>query len=172
MTLLRINRFILVSFCLLATCITSLCFAGDDASGDVHRKLDLSAKYKLYSLTKADHQWINSLIKNLHYQADVMLFSLTDLPLESMGAQIEGKVYQSLEDTELFYVSDTDVMLKIGEKHPFSPGVGGFSMHADNTKQFIVCLHCLSGGVLVRHSTPVSKGIVEWYGRKVDRLAH
>jgi len=156
--------------CLLGLGFSSISYAGDDASGTIPRKVDLSKTFNRYQLTQADKQWAASLVKNFDYQSDVMFFVQTDLPMESDGCQLQGKIYQSLQDAELFYVAEGDTMLKIGEKHPFSPAVGGFSMHAPDSKHFIACLNCLSGGVLLRNSSPVEKGMVAWHGRDWNRL--
>ncbi len=166
-----INKKIFVLCLVTLGCLFSYSvFAGDDASGDIPVKLDLSLAHKNYQLTDKDKEWVASLVKNLNYQGKVMFFVQTDLPLESDACTLSGKVYQSLDDKTLYYVAEGDVMLKIGEKHPFSPGVGGFSMHAPESKQFIACLNCLSGGVLLRNSSKVIRGLVTWYGRDWNRL--
>ncbi|MDQ7051284.1 MAG: hypothetical protein Q9M92_17855 [Enterobacterales bacterium] len=150
--------------------VSSIVMAGDDASGNIPRQVDLSLTHKNYQLTEADRVWVATLVKNFNYQGKIMLFVQTDLPLESNACSLSGKVYQNLNDETLYYVAEGDVMLKIGEKHPFSRGVGGFSMHAPKSKHFIACLNCLSGGVLVRNSSEVTKGSVTWYGRDWNRL--
>jgi len=165
-----LNRFNLLIILMLMISPSAFVFAGDDASGTIPRKVDLSLAHKNYQLTEEDQAWIDSLVKNFNYQGKVMLFVQTDLPLESNACSLSGKVYQSLEDESLYYVAEGDVMLKIGEKHPFSPAVGGFSMHAPDSKHFIACLNCLSGGVLVRNSSEVTKGVVTWKGMDWNRL--
>ncbi len=145
-------------------------FAGDDASGDVPRKMDLSVEYTPYEMKETDRNWSQSLVSNFKYKGKVVHFVKTNIPLVSNKETIEGRIYQSVENPDVFYVAEGDLMFKIGNQHPYSPGVGGFSMHAPKSKNFIVCLNCLQGGVPALKSSKVIKGIVNWQGTKWSRL--
>ncbi len=70
---------------------------------------------------------------------------------------------ESTELPEFFYVVNSDAILKLNTKWAYSPGVGGFSMHAPKSRRFIVCLN-LGGGVPFLSSSPVKKGVVTWNG--------
>jgi hypothetical protein len=62
-------------------------------------------------------------------------------------------------------------MLKVGTMWAYNPGVGGFSMHAPKSRNFIVCFNFVEGGVPFLSSSPVRKGIVTWKGHDDwDRL--
>jgi len=129
---------------LLATVCAS---AGDYASGPISYAVDVSEPYSKYSITDKDIKWSNSLAKNLKYKGKVIHFERTSLLLFKNGSSIKGSVYHAKEAPNYFYVVNGDAMLKIGNKVPYSPGAGGFSMHAKKTRDFIVCLSCLTGGV-------------------------
>jgi hypothetical protein len=77
---------------------------------------------------------------------------------------VEGAVYQSVEKRDFFYVLEGDVMLRLGKQWAYSPGVGGFSMHAPKSRKFIVSLNFVEGGVPFLSSSIVKKGIVYWDG--------
>jgi hypothetical protein len=70
---------------------------------------------------------------------------------------------------EYFYVVNGDAMLKLDTKWAYSPGVGGFSMHAPKSLNFIVCLN-LDGGVPFLSSSPIQKGKVTWNGHDFNRF--
>jgi len=145
-------------------------YAGDDASGDIIREMDLSYNYTLYAMTELDHKWSRSLVSNFKYKGTVIHFVQTNIPLLSNNKTIIGRIYKSIEKPEMYYVSEGDLMFKIGNKLPYSPGVGGFSMHTPKSKEFIVCLNCLQGGVPVLKGSNVIKGINKWQGTKWNRL--
>jgi hypothetical protein len=84
---------------------------------------------------------------------------------------IQGVVYQALEKPDVFYVVNSDAMLKLGTTWAYNPGVGGFSMHALKSRNFIVCFNFVEGGVPFLSSSPVRKAIVTWKGHDDwDRL--
>lgn len=145
-------------------------FAGNDASGDIPREMDLAASFTRYELQEKDSKWSKSLVKNLNYQGEVNHFVRTNISLLSNGQAVKGRVYQSVEKPDFFYVAEGDLMFKIGEPHPYSPGVSGFSMHSPESKNYIVCLNCFAGGVVARNSTWVVKGNMKWQGTKWNRL--
>jgi len=88
----------------------------------------------------------------------------TSLPLKVGNRLVEGAVYQSVEKRDFFYVVDGDVMLRLGKQWAYDPGVGGFSMHAPKSRNFIVSLNFVEGGVPFLSSSIVKKGIVYWDG--------
>ena len=88
----------------------------------------------------------------------------TSLPLKVGNRLVEGAVYQSVEKRDFFYVLEGDVMLRLGKQWAYSPGVGGFSMHAPKSRKFIVSLNFVEGGVPFLSSSIVKKGIVYWDG--------
>jgi len=156
-------------------CVVSLgvicAFAGDDASGSIPYSVDLSAPYSRHELSAEDRQWGASLVANLGYDGKVVYFVRTTLPLQVDKATVTGEVYQAIESPDWFYVVPGDAMLKIGTRFVASPGVGGFSMHAPRSRDFIVCLNCGPGGVPFLSSTKVSKGLVTWGGDSWDRFS-
>ncbi len=135
------------SWFLIALLSSAYVSAGDYASGPISYTVDLSEPYSKYSITDKDKQWSNSLVKNLKYKGKVIHFEQTTLVLHKNGAPINGSVYQAKEAPNYYYVVNGDAMLKIGNKVPYSPGTGGFSMHATKSRKFIVCLNCLTAGV-------------------------
>jgi|SRR6185503_379955 len=156
---------------LLALLLPPLCaLAGDDASGPIAYKLDLGRSFSSYVITDRDRAWATSLTTRLKYEGEVIFFVRTDLPLEVDGTAVQGLVYHGIEMPEYFYVVPGDAMLKIGTQWPYSPGVGGFSMHAPPSKNFIACLHCNAGGVPFLSSSPVIEGLVSWGGRNYRRF--
>ncbi len=132
---------------IIALLFSAYASAGDNASGPILYTIDLSAPYSKYLITDKDKQWSDSLIKNLKYKGKVIHFEQTSLVLLQNGTPIKGSVYQAKEAPNYYYVINGDAMLKIGDKVPYSPGVGGFSMHAKESRKFIACLNCLTGGV-------------------------
>lgn len=94
----------------------------------------------------------------------------TSLPLQVGSRILHGDVYQAVEKPDAFYISSTDAVLRIGTRWAYNPGVGGFSMYAPRSRNFIVCLN-FDGGVPFLSSSPVQKGIVTWKGHDDwDRL--
>ena len=73
------------------------------------------------------------------------------------SSNVLGAIYQAVEKPEFFYVVNTDTMLKIGSQWAYSPGVGGFSMHAPKSRDFIVSLNFVSGGVPFLSSSAVTR---------------
>jgi hypothetical protein len=101
----------------------------------------------------------------LRYQGTIVYFLRTSLVVTVGNADVSGDVYQRFDRPDQFYVVSGDVMLIVGEPHPFNPGVGGLSMHAPKSKHFIACLNCQVEGVPVLASSAVTLGPVEWKGR-------
>ena len=158
-------------FCLLLILLfSSPGFAGDDASGDIPREVDFGATFTRYEIIDKDETWSRSLVGNFKYKGKVVHFVRTSIPILSNGKVIEGRVYQSVEKSDMFYIAEGDLMFKMSSSHPYSPGVGGFSMHSPKSKNFIVCLNCLGGGVPALSSSKVIIGRVKWKGTKWNRL--
>ncbi|MGB0038322.1 MAG: hypothetical protein WBQ00_05435 [Terriglobales bacterium] len=151
--------------------IGRLAYAGDDASGNVPFRLDLSQPFTTYAMTVQDKLWSTTLAARFVYEGSVLHFVRTSLPLEMGDKTIEGAVYQAVEKPDVFYVTSGDAMLKLGSRWAYNPGVGGFSMHAPKSRNFIVCFHFVSGGVPFLSSSQVIKGLVTWNGHDDwDRL--
>jgi hypothetical protein len=149
---------------LLIPLLASFAIAGDDASGSVPYRLDLSQHFTTHSLTAADRSWGENLAKKFKYKGRVTHFVRTSLPLQIGERKVQGAVYQCIEDADLFYVLEGDAILKIGARWPYNPGVGGFSIHAPKTKDFIVVLNFAREGVPFLSSSPVVRAAVEWKG--------
>src|ERR1700680_4232573 len=139
-------------------------YAGDDASGPIQYSTDLSQPFTTYVMSDKDKEWSQSLVRGLKYTGSVVRFVRTSLPLTVDNSTIRGAVYQAVERPEFFYVVNSDAMLKLNHKWAYSPGVGGFSMHAPKSLNFIVCLN-LNGGVPFLSSSPVQKRKVTWKGK-------
>jgi len=162
------NKFFLL---VIAACYFSVsAYAGDDASGATPFAVDLSEKFHVYEMTPADKKWSRSLVRNLHYTGKVVHFVKTDLKLDIKGMEKQGEVYHALEEPDYFYIVASDAMLIIGAPHPYSPGVGGFSMHRPESKNFIVCLNLQPGGVPVHSGAKVVVGKNIWNGRLWSRF--
>src|ERR1019366_7732441 len=116
-------------------------YAGDDASGPTPFSVDLSRPFTTYSMTQKDQLWGDSLVAKLKYKGPVVHFVRTSLLLKVGEASVQGAVYQAVEKPELFYVVNSDAILKLNTKWAYRPGVGGFSMHAPKSWCFIVCLN-------------------------------
>lgn len=160
-----------ISFYFFAFAILALnnVHAGDDASGHISYSTDLSLPYTKYTMSQKDKAWSNSLIKRLKYKGPVVHFVKTSLPLNKEGKKVKGAIYQALEKPKFFYVTNGDVMLEIGEKWPYSPGVGGFDMWSPKSRNFIVAVN-MSGGVPFLSGTPVIKGKIMWKGDEFTRI--
>jgi hypothetical protein len=157
------------AFMLFLCASTSLALAGDDASGPIHYATDLSQPFTVYVMSEQDKTWSTSLVKKFSYTKLVVHFVRTSLPLKVDHEAIKGAVYQAVEKPECFYVVNGDAMLKLDTKWAYSPGVGGFSMHAPKSLNFIVCLN-LDGGVPFLSSSPIQKGKVTWNGHDFNRF--
>jgi len=144
-------------------CMTPV-WAGDDASGSTPFEVDLSEPYHAYEMTSADKKWSKSLVHNLHYEGRVVHFVKTDIKLSVHGEGRQGEVYHALEMPDYFYAVPSDAMLIIGEPHPYSPGVNGFSMHRSKSGGFIVCLNLQPGGVPIHSGAKVIVGKNNWNG--------
>lgn len=144
--------------------------AGDDASGSISYSLDLSKEFTEYTMTDAAKKWSRSLIKNLHFNGHVTHFVKTSIKLNKDSSVVEGAVYHAIELPEYYYVVDSDMIVKLGASHVYSPGSGGFSMHMPRSRNFIVCLNLLSGGVPALRSSPVTQGKVQWRGHEWTRF--
>jgi hypothetical protein len=138
--------------------------AGDDASGPVPFRVDLSRHFTTYSMTTQDKLWSASLAARFVYKGAVVHFVRTSLPLQMGEKTIQGSVYQAVEKPEVFYIVNGDAMLKLGTKWAYNPGVGGFSMHAPKSRNFILCFHFVAGGVPFLSSSAVRRGVVTWNG--------
>jgi hypothetical protein len=147
-------------------------FAGDDASGNISRSMDLSKPFSKYELQVKDKNWSTSLVKNVNYDGKVKVlhFTKTSIQVNSAEKIINGRVYQCVEKPEVFYVAEGDLMFEIGGSYPHSPGVNGFSMHWPESKNFIVCLNCRGGGVPAYKSTKIIIGKIKWQGTRYSRL--
>jgi hypothetical protein len=155
---------------ILVLCIApSLILAGDDASGPIHYATDLSQPFTVYVMTQRDNEWSASLVKKLNYTGPVVHFVRTSLLLNVDKTVVQGAIYQGVEKPEYFYVVNGDAVLKLNTTWAYSPGVGGFSMHAPASRNFIVCLN-LDGGVPFLSSSTVQKGKVTWNGHDYDRF--
>lgn len=151
--------------------LPSIAFAGDDASGPVAFRIDLSQPFTTYSMSLSDKAWSDTLVARFIYKDSVVHFVRTSLPLRVDGKTVDGAVYQAVEKPDVFYVVRGDAMLKLGDRWAYNPGVGGFSMHAPKSRNFIVSFNFVSGGVPFLSSSPVSKGVVSWMGHdEWDRL--
>lgn len=167
----RFNPFLLNY--LLAVMLLAVAFpvsGGDDASGPISYQLDLSAPFTQYEMTESDVGWSESLVENLGYKGEVVHFVRTSIAIDIDGVSNNEAVYKAVLGDDIFYVAEGDAMLKVGNKWPYSPGVGGFSMHAPRSKNFIVCLNCLRGGVPHMSGTEVQIGPVSWMGHDFKRL--
>jgi hypothetical protein len=158
-------------FPVLLLCTLPSAYAGDDASGSVPCRIDLSQPFTTYSMTLQDRLWSTFLAAQFAYKLPLIHFVRTSLPLEIGGKAVQGTVYQSVEKPDVFYVVNTDAILRLGTKWAYNPGVGGFSMHSPKSRDFIVCFNFVSGGVPFLSSSPVRKGVVTWKGHDDwDRL--
>ncbi len=162
---------ILISMTLFIFIIgASQAHAGDDASGAIPYSVDLSQKFSIYSMTPKDNLWSASLLKRLRFTGKAVHFVRTSLPLNVEGHVLNGAVYQAVEKPNFFYVAKSDTILALNARWAYSPGVGGFSMHAPKSLNFIVCLYLETGGVPVLTSSRVQSGIVTWKGHDRNRL--
>jgi len=160
-----------LSFVLLLA-IFEVAHAGDDASGPTAFRVDLSQPFTTYSLTTEDKLWSTTLAARFIYKGSSVHFVRTSLPLNVGEKTVEGAIYQAVEKPEVFYVVTGDAMLKLGTRWAYNPGVGGFSMHAPKSRNFIVCFNFVNGGVPFLSSSPVNKGVVTWKGHaEWDRLS-
>jgi hypothetical protein len=144
--------------------------AGDDSSGPIQYSVDLGAPYSSYQLTDADKQWAARLANNLKYSGRVVHFVRTSLELEVDTASVRGAVYQAVEEPTVYYVVPGDALLRVGNTWPVNPSVGGFSLHAPKSMDFIACLNLTKGGVPFLSGTPVVKGRVSWKGHEWKRF--
>jgi hypothetical protein len=155
----------------LTTGMLASAYAGDDATGPVPFRVDLSQPFTTYTMTTQDQLWSSSLAARFMYKGPAMHFVRTSLPLNMGDKSIRGAVYQAVERPDVFYVVNSDAMLKLDTAWAYNPGVGGFSMHAPKSRHFIVCFHFVEGGVPFLSSSPVRKGVVTWKGHDDwDRL--
>ena len=87
------------------------------------------------------------------------------------GKTVRGAVYQALDMPDVSYVVNSDAMLRLGTRWAYNPGVGGFSMHAPKSRNFIVCFNFVEGGVPFLSGSPVRRDDVTWMGHNDwDRL--
>ena len=150
--------------------VATVAVAGDDASGPIAYQVDLGSNFSTHQFGESELKWSRSLVENLNYEGRVVHFVRTTLPLSVDGKTHEGLVYQAVEEPDVFFVIPGDAMLKVGAKYPLSPGVGGFSMHAPDSLDFIVCLNFHNGGVPFHSGSKVSRGQVTWNGRDWRRF--
>ena len=151
-----------------AICTTAI--AGDDSSGPIKYELDLGTPFTTYQLTNSDRAWGEKLAGKFKYKGKIAYFVRTSLPLTVDGKNVAGGVYQRLDEPRCFYVVPGDYVLKIGTEWPASPGVGGFTLNAPKSKNFLTCMNCHCGGVPALSSTPIVKGPVSWKGHAYNRL--
>jgi len=121
-------------------------------------------------MSEKDKQWSRSLVTKLEYTGSVVHFVRTSLPLTIGNSVVEGAIYQAVERPDFFYVIKGDAMLRLGKPWPYSPGVGGFSLHAKKARNFLVGLNFQEGGVPFLSSSPVQKGKVAWKGNDWSRF--
>ena len=145
-------------------------FSGDDASGPIRYRVDLGQAFTTHQLSAADRAWAAEIARRLNYTGTIVHFVRTSIPLQVDNEVVEGAVYQAVEHPTFFYVVPGDAMLALGTTWPYSPGVGGFSMHAPKSLEFIACLNFVTGGVPFLSSTPVVKGTVSWGGNADKRF--
>jgi hypothetical protein len=115
-------------------------------------------------MTAEDKLWGTALAARFLYKGAPIHFVRTSLHLKVADKTVEGVVYEAVEKPEVFYVVNGDAMLKFGTRWAYNPGVGGFSMYAPRSRNFIVCFNFVDGGVPFLSSSPVSKGLVTWKG--------
>jgi len=155
----------------LTVVIAQGAYAGDDASGPIPFRVDLSQSFTTYSMTTQDNLWSAPLATRFVYKGSVVHFVRTSLPLQIGEKTVQGSVYQAVEKPDVFYVVNSDAMLKLDTMWVYNPGVGGVSMHAPKSRNFIVCFHFVDGGVPFLSSSRVRKGVVTWNGHDDwDRL--
>lgn len=138
----RLARLLCAAFLLLVTLRAA--YSGDDASGRTPCSVDLSRPFTAYSMTTGDRLWSEALAKRLRYAGRVVHLVRTSLPVEGWQYLPRGRCLPSGRKAR---VLNTDAMLKIGSQWAYSPGVGGFSMQAPKSRNFIVCLNFVGGGV-------------------------
>jgi len=164
--MIKINR--ILFWATLVT--TNLVFAGDDSSGPIKYSLDLGASFTTYKLTDSDRAWGKRLAEKFKYKGKVSYFVRTSLPLNVDGKKIEGVVYQRVDEPSCFYVVPGDYVMKIESPWPASPGVGGFTLNAPKSMNFLTCMNCHCGGVPALSSTPIDKRPVSWGGHDFKRF--
>ena len=76
------------------------------------------------------YSYLDLCVKRFSSTGLVVHFLRTSLPLNVDHKSVKGAVYQAVEKPEYFCVAKGDAMLKLDAKWAYSPGVGGFSMHA------------------------------------------
>jgi hypothetical protein len=147
--------------------------AGDGADGPNRYEADFTREPQSYQMTKADARWTASLLNHLKEKTKPAFFTRTDLVLHRDGTAVEGQVYRCVSKPEIYYFAEGDTMLNLTRGLIYSPGVGGFSMHAPQSRAFIACLNLESGGVpVVRHS-PITREPLWWFGnQRSKRLDH
>lgn len=144
--------------------------AGDFATGPIAYQVDLGQEYTAYQVTTKDRAWGTRLAKKFKYQGEIVYFTRTSIQLSVDGEKVEGQVYQGIEQPSYFYVIQSDTMLQVGASRAVSPGSGGFFMSAPQSKNFIVCFNCMTGGVPYLFSTQVSEATTSWRGDNNQRL--
>jgi hypothetical protein len=142
----------------------SLLRAGDDASGPIAYGANIGGHFRSYELSDKDRSWADELARRLNYDGKIGFFVRTDISLKVDGLKQLGSVYRRVDSPGVFYVVPGDSMLKIGQPHPFNPGVGGFDLFAPPSKNFFICFSCAAEeGVPVLNSSPVVAGEVTWH---------
>jgi hypothetical protein len=146
---------------LLVSIATSM--AGDAADGPNRYEADFAHGLTPYQMSKADQQWVVSLLRNLKEPSKAIYFTRTDLLLRKDGTDVQGLIYRRIDQPQYFYIAEGDVMLDLKNGWIYNPGVGGFSMHSPKPRNFIVCLNFQKGGVpFIRHSQ-IKQGNVWWF---------
>ena len=92
---------------------------------------------------RPDQNWSQRLANKFKYTGKISYFVRTSLPLDVDGKVIKGAVYQRLDQPDCFYVLPGDYVLAIGRPWPASPGVGGFTLSAPRSQNFLACMNCL-----------------------------
>lgn len=146
-------------------------YAGDDASGAIPFRVDLSQQFTTYAMTAQDKLWSASLATRFVYKGKAIHFVQTSLPLNMGEKTIQGAVYQAVEKPEVFYVANSDAMLKIGTTWAYNPGVGGFSMHAPKSRNFCCVFSLRRRRRALSIEFTCRRGVVTWKGHEDwDRL--
>lgn len=160
---------IALSRCLILAAV-SLVTAGDEAGGKFTAKADFSKPFSTYSLSKKDSVWIDTLTNRLDYTGRVDVFAKTSIKMLLDSLPIEDQIYQHIKTKDVFYIATGDLMVEIDSQAIYSPGVGGFSMHFNRKRNFLVALNFHRGGVPVRKHSPIKLGLIEWKSDSYSRL--
>lgn len=119
--------------------------------------------HSVYKLRPADEAWAHTLAQRRHDAGEVVYFAQTSLELQRAGATLTGLVYQRVDKPDQYYVVEGDVMFDLERGDLYSPGSCGSSTHAPQTRKFIACLECQSGGVPFLVHPRITRGSLWWF---------